>query len=199
MNRLSWLLAIATAVALMAIGTTLALATAMRERGRAERAEASISAATGGLTRTMAADSLEVATRAAQYRTIEELKQERADLLAEIDNLGVARRRAEAVTRVAQSARRSVRLDTVRIVETDTIRDTITVRTIFTHSDPWLSARVEGDSLHLATRDSLTIVTHSKRRKFLWWTWNKYSGRVSVHNANPYVTIAAVETINIEK
>lgn len=199
MDKRAFLLSVAAAVSILLLGACLALVTASHWRSEAGRAGASLGAASGGLTRRMGGDSIEIVTAAAQYRTIEELRRERADLLVEIDRLDIARRRVESASRVAQSARYGVRLDTVRLVVADTVRDTVTVRTVLQHHDPWLSARLEGDSLHVTTRDSLTIITHSRRRRFLWWVWHKYSGSVTVRNANPHVTIEAVETINVEK
>lgn len=190
MNRTLTLLL--TVVALAA-----ALAWAMIEaraaRGEARRCEASLRSAVSLTRRYYTRDSLGAVCRAAQYRTIAELRSERADLTAELENMRVRLRRAESVTRIATETEYCVVLDTVFVPVRDTARPALR------YADKWLTAQLVGDSLSIRTTDSLTVVMHSRRRRFLFWTWRKYSGEVSVVSHNPHNTISGVETVCIEK
>lgn len=179
------------------VALTAALAWALIEmrsaRGDARRCEASLRSAVSLTRHYYTRDSLGAACRAAQYRTIAELRTERADLTAELENMRVRLKRAESVTRVATETEYCIVLDTVFV----TVRDT--VRPAMRYADTWLTAQLVGDSLTIRTRDSLTVVMHSRRRRFLFWTWRKYSGEVSVASRNPHNTILGVETVCIER
>lgn len=175
----------------------VALATALRSLSEAKddalRTRASLRSAMGLVRRYVSRDSLNAACRTAQYRTIGELRNERADLVAQIKNLRVRLRDAESVTQMDVRTEYAVRLDTVRVMIHDTARPALA------YSDKWLTARLVGDSLAVTTRDSLTVLLHSRRRRFLFWTWRRYSGAATVVCKNPHSEILGVETVVIEK
>lgn len=164
-------------------------------RSEAERNGASYQSSLSLVGYYVTRDSMNAATRSAQYRTIAELKNERQDLIRELNNANIRLRNAENITRTVSRTEYVVRLDTVR-VSCDTLHSSVP---ILSYSDKWLSARLIGDSLSIVSRDSLTIILHSRRRRFLFWTWRKYTGKADVISKNPHTHIVDVETVTIEK
>lgn len=138
-------------------------------------------------------DSLNAANRKAQYVTIAQLREERANLTEEVKKMRLRLRNVSNITQIAQNSEYVVLMDTEFILIDTFISPSLK------YEDEWITAKLHDDTLKVETRDSLTIVTHSRRRKFLFWEWNKYTGEVSVCNHNPHTRIMGVETINIVK
>ena len=182
------LIVIASLVAAL-VWSLFALSGAKRDaRRNAACYQSSLSLVNFYLTR----DSLYAATQKAQYRTIAELENERQDLIQELDNAKIRLRNIENITHATTRTEYVVRLDTVYVTKHDTMQ-------ALSYSDKWLTATILGDTLSVVTRDSLTVFLHSRRRRFLFWTWNRYTGSATVVSKNPHTQIVNVETLTIEK
>lgn len=182
------LIVIASLVAAL-VWSLFALAGAKRDaRRNAACYQSSLSLVNFYLTR----DSLYAATQKAQYRTITELENERQDLIQELDNAKIRLRNIDNITHAATRTEYVVRLDTVFVATHDTTH-------VLSYSDKWLTATILGDTLSVVTRDSLTVFLHSRRRRFLFWTWNRYTGSATVVSKNPHTRIMNVETLTVEK
>lgn len=178
-----------TATPAVLVGLTVAVCCAMAVRcGEQQRRDKATAAAAGeGASQYLARDSAVVTRRAVEYLDAYELRRERDALAEELKNMRVKLRRADVVASLRQEGSYEVRLETVRVVVRDTVRE------IPAFVDEWLTAFLAGDTLTVETRDSLTVVLHSTRRRFLWWTWKRYTGQVAVRNHNPNVRITDVE------
>ncbi len=129
-----------------------------------------------------------------QTVTIRELEQDRQDITTELDNIRVKLKRLQSASVVGQTHSYELKLDTVFIY--DTVHDAFPMR----YEDRWISALyTPPDSLHIIAYDSLIIAYTTRRKRFLFWTWNKHTGETTVKNFNPHVNISYLETINIEK
>lgn len=129
-----------------------------------------------------------------QRKTIVELKRQNEELCQRLKAMRIRPRRAESVTTLAANTACEFRPDTVWL--TDTVRLAAPARRL-SYSDPWISFS-EDTTVRIETRDSLIIVRHGRRRRFLWWRWTSGNGKITVTNKNPYSTIVGVETIDIE-
>ena len=130
--------------------------------------------------------------------TISELKAHNSQLINEIHTLNIKKRDVNAVQQIGSRAN----------YEITVVRDSIVFDTIYkysySYSDEWLSFRAlcnTHDSCKVAihTHDSLLLVQHSKQRRFLWWTWRKFSDQITVKNYNPYSTIQSITSIILEQ
>ncbi len=132
--------------------------------------------------------------------TVSELKEQNAQLMSELKTMSVKPRDVKTIQQISAQAQYEV-----QIVKKDSvIFDTIQVVT-YKYADDWITFEALcppiGDTCtaKIVTHDSLLIVQHSKTRKFLFWTWKRYSGQATVKNYNPYSEIRSVRNIDIEK
>lgn len=130
--------------------------------------------------------------------TVSELKKQNSQLIEEIKTLNIKKRDVNAVQQLGTQANY-----TFSVVRDSVVFDTIYKYSYF-FSDEWLTFKAlcnEQDSctVEIQTRDSLLLVHHSRQRKFLWWTWHKYSDQVTVKNYNPHSTIQSVTSIILKK
>ena len=96
----------------------------------------------------------------------------------------------------------STQTETRIVVKTDTVREIIFGRDTtneYEYHDNWVDVQAGKDSIRIASRDSILIINHAKTRKFLWWTWKKYSGETTVKNYSPYTQIVGMTSIYVEK
>lgn len=73
-------------------------------------------------------------------------------------------------------------------------------RAALVYSDPWF--RFELDTAGRASvlmSDTVTVVRHARRRRFLWWTWSRYSGRTTVAARSPYTHISNIQATTIDE
>lgn len=87
--------------------------------------------------------------------------------------------------------------ETVKIYDT-LLGITPTTPTALRYSDRWLSFQYD-TAAHVSMRDTITIVHHAHQRRFLWWTWSKYTGRATAVSSCPYAHIESVNAIDIQK
>lgn len=151
-------------------------------------------ALTTDLYRYQTADSLQAVRARTTTVTIAELRESNSSLRRNIESLNIKLRDVASAAEIAQSAHYQVPLhDTTVIV----VRDTVTERiAALAYTDRWASVFIHDRTADIRTRDSLTVVRHTRKRKFLFWTFRRYSGEVTVKNANPYVTIESLITID---
>ena len=143
-------------------------------------------------------DSLKAVRCKTLTYTIAELREREKELKQELRKLDLKYNELRNITEIQQEALYSFRMKRDTIVVTDTVFDTDTIY-CQSYSDKWIDYIAIGDSVSIATRDSLTVYKHCRTKKFLWWTCKKYSGEVTVISHNPYVTITGVMDIDIEK
>lgn len=132
--------------------------------------------------------------------TVSELKEQNIQLATELKTMNVKLRDAKNIQQISTQAQYEIQL----IKKDSIIFDTVQVAT-YKYADDWISFEAIcptiGDTCtaKIATQDSILIVQHSKTKKFLWWTWKKYSGQTTVKNYNPYSEIRSIRNIDIEK
>lgn len=118
-------------------------------------------------------------------------KEEVRDIFkAELATLDANVRDIKKITILATEKQATVRFDT--IIQRDTLPP------LYTYEDKWIKLRVEGDSANIQCFDSLMVVSHAKTKKFLWWTWKRYSGKTTVKSYSPYTTITAIEATDVK-
>jgi hypothetical protein len=141
---------------------------------------------------------------AAQVKTLTlttaELKEQNAQLVSELETMDVKPRDVKNIQWVGTQATYEV-----EVVKKDSvIFDTVQVIT-YKYADDWIKFEalcpLTGDTCKatIITHDSLLIAQHSKTKKFLCWTWKRYSGQATVKNYNPYSEIRSIRNIDIEK
>lgn len=60
----------------------------------------------------------------------------------------------------------------------------------FRYSDEWTDVALRGDTLSIATRDSIvTVCERIYKHHFLWWRWGYRGCKVKLVNFNPHATI----------
>lgn len=60
----------------------------------------------------------------------------------------------------------------------------------FRYSDEWTDVALHGDTLSIATRDSIvTVCERVYKHHFLWWRWGYRGCKVKLVNFNPHATI----------
>ncbi len=126
-----------------------------------------------------------------------ELRKSNARLMERINALGVKRRDVQAVQTVGTEYRVTFVPETVKIYDT-LLGITPTTPTALRYSDRWLSFQYD-TAAHVSMRDTITIVHHAHQRRFLWWTWSKYTGRATAVSSCPYAHIESVNAIDIQK
>ena len=118
----------------------------------------------------------------------DELRDMNNRLTSDIQNLRVR-------LRDVQSAERTVTRTEYKFVpETVRVRDVVTLH----FSDAWMEMTADTAGVRISSHDTLTVVRHQERRRFLFWV-RKKDKYVTVHNANPHTEITTIESIDIEK
>lgn len=128
-------------------------------------------------------------------QTVSEFKENNSKLLQRINDANIKIRDLENVVEFNQQAHYKLQLDTIYMV--DTIM--LTRKAALAYSDKWINVKVVDKQCDITTRDSIIVMNHCKTKKFLWWTWKRYSGQTTIVNANPYSRTQEITTIDIEK
>lgn len=130
-----------------------------------------------------------------QTLTTQELRHVNQSLAQELELMDIKLRNAQSATRTTQQTVYHVRMDTVyRPLAADTLRLAPTLH----YTDPWLTATLVADSLHITARDTITLVRTSRARRFLFWTWRRYDKHVRIYNHNPHVQTTTLESVEFE-
>lgn len=151
----------------------------------------------GEIERYKAQDSSNVVEIGILYMTIDELERYRNELIEDVEMLQIRNKDLESLLRATSESNVSY-VTTLR----DTIYNNDTIR-IYEYRDSYtsVSGRVQGDTISgdIAIYDTLTIVKHIEKKKFLCIRYGIKDVRVSVKNANPNVKINDIEVIEIIK
>lgn len=151
----------------------------------------------GEIERYKAQDSSNVVEIGILYMTIDELERYRNELIEDVDMLQIRNKDLESLLRATSESNVSY-VTTLR----DTIYNNDTIR-IYEYRDSYtsVSGRVQGDTISgdIAIYDTLTIVKHIEKKKFLCIRYGIKDVRVSVKNSNPNVKINDIEVIEIIK
>lgn len=158
-----------------------------RQQETIERLESNIKSLTTEMSIDRSKDGKQTATILQQTLTKAEIKEL---LHEELKSLSIKERDVKQATTIASENKAVVKLDTVLIH--DTLR-------AYEYYDDWLQISVINDSAKVSVFDSILVVNHAKTRKFLWWTWKRYSGKTTIKNYSPYSTIRTINAIEIEK
>ena len=161
--------------------------------GESDRLRGNISALKGDIEYYMTADSVLAARTKRQSITISELKADNSQLASEVKSLGVKLKHLQSVQKIEQKTEYKFLVDTVIVA------DTVTGEPVeqYEYHDDWIDFRLLGSEVNIETRDSLTIVRYQRRRKFLFFTFKRYTGQLAVRNANPNAKIVGVSEIDI--
>jgi type II secretory pathway pseudopilin PulG len=151
----------------------------------------------GEIERYKAQDSSNVVEIGILYMTIDELERYRNELIEDVEMLQIRNKDLESLLRATSES---------NVGYVTTLRDTIynndTIR-IYEYRDSYtsVSGRVQGDTISgdIAIYDTLTIVKHIEKKKFLCIRYGIKDVRVSVKNTNPNVKINDIEVIEIIK
>lgn len=190
-------------LALLAVFLLAALAvcgTALRHYGtECDRLTANNAALTDSLGVFRTSDGL----RALQVRrltlTTQELRKQNAELVTRARTAGIRRRDIQAAQVATTRYEATIKPDTVYFPEI--VRDTIAAPApppALEYSDPWLRFRLD-TAAHVSLFDTITIVHHARTRRFLFWTWKRYSGRATAIASSPYAHITTLQSIDIEQ
>lgn len=151
----------------------------------------------GEIERYKAQDSSNIVEIGILYMTIDELERYRNELIEDVEMLQIRNKDLESLLRATSESDVSY-VTTLR----DTIYNNDTIR-IYEYRDSYtsVSGRVQGDTISgdIAIYDTLTIVKHIEKKKFLCIRYGIKDVRVSVKNANPNVKINDIEVIEIIK
>ncbi|MCQ2232129.1 MAG: hypothetical protein MJZ30_09820 [Paludibacteraceae bacterium] len=161
-----------------------------QQKVECDRLQSNIEALRGDIERGFSKDNHATATIKQQTLTKSELKEIIHD---ELKSLDIKERDVKQVIITGEETKADVAIDT--IVENDSCPTLPEYR----YADKWVDLRVDGDSAHIKVRDSLLIANHAKTRRFLWWTWKRYSGKTTIKNYSPYSEITSVTSIDVEQ
>lgn len=139
------------------------------------------------------ADSVLAARAKRQSVTISELKADNSNLAEQVKKMGVKLRHLQSIQQVQQQSVYKFIADTIIIIDTITKEPIPTLQ----YHDDWIDFEQRGTDILCVTRDSLTVVRYQRKRKFLFWTFKKYTGQVSVLCANPHTKILGISEIDI--
>ena len=126
--------------------------------------------------------------------TSQELRDNNAILLARINALGIRRRDIQAIQQTTTTYAASFAPDTVYVFDTIVAAS----RPVLDYSDRWLRFRMD-TMAHISLQDTILIVHHARTRRFLWWTWRKYTGRATAVSSCPYAQIESLNAIDISR
>lgn len=187
MRHLTAALLIVIAIAAIAIGA-LARANA-RLSERAERAEGNVETLMDSVTLFRAKDNIKAARIRSLRLTLSELRESQERLAKKAKAVGVRPRDVQTVTELATATQMTFAPETV-FVQAD--------RPTLAYSDAWLTFAMD-TAVRLRLMDTVTVIRHAKTRRFLWWTWKRYSGEVTVMTACPYSEPVTALDIKIEQ
>lgn len=151
----------------------------------------------GEIERYKAQDSSNVVEIGILYMTIDELERYRDELMKDVETLQIRAKDLESILRATSES---------NISYTTILRDTIynndTIR-IYEYKDAYTNASgvVQGETISgtLTLYDTLTIIKHIEKKKFLCIKYGVKDIQVSVKNSNPNVKINNIEVIEIIK
>lgn len=178
-NLIITLLAVVTGLVIIAFCLSKAL---NAQKADNERLQSNIEALRGEIEKGFSKDGKETTIVKQQTLTKSELKE---IIHEELSSLGIKERDVKQAITIAEKQKVDVHLDSVNVNQIG-------------YKDSWIDITICGDSAHISGRDSLLIINHAKTKKFLWWTWKRYSGKTTIKNYSPYSHITGIESIDVE-
>ena len=127
-------------------------------------------------------------------QTKSELKETNAQLAQQLKDAKIKLRDLQSATDIAQTAQYVFVPETIMRIDTLTLSRSPALH----YSDGWLTFDMD-TAVRIETHDSILVAMHCRTRRFLFWTWRRYSGQTTVINRNPHVRIDNIQTTNLEK
>ncbi|MBR4620493.1 MAG: hypothetical protein IKO46_05885 [Salinivirgaceae bacterium] len=163
------------------------------QRNERDRLRGNIEALTDELDYYMTADSVLAARTKRQSVTINELKADNSQLADEVKAMDIKLKYLQSIQKIEQQSIYQFQVDTV--IVTDTVTGEPSPQ--YEYHDEWIDFRMLCGTVNIETRDSLTVVRYQRRRRFLFWTFKKFTGQVAVTNSNPNAKIVGINEIDI--
>ena len=171
--------------------------TDIKEQVELEQKTKNVETLLGEIERYKAKDSANVVEIGILTLTLEQAEKYRSELLKEAETLRIRNKDLQSILQATSESKASY-----STVIRDTIYNQDTVR-IYEYRDKYTDIRgsIEGDTIkgYVVIYDTLTVIKHVERKKFLCIRYGVKDVRVSVKNANPNVKINNVEIIEIIK
>lgn len=169
----------------------------IKEQVELEQKTKNVETLLGEIERYKAKDSANVVEIGILTLTLEQAEKYRSELLKEAETLRIRNRDLQSILQATSESKASY-----STVVRDTIYNQDTVR-IYEYRDKYtdIRGRIEGDTIKgdVVIYDTLTVIKHVERKKFLCIRYGVKDVKVSVKNANPNVKINNVEIIEIIK
>ena len=169
----------------------------IKEQVELEQKTKNVETLLGEIERYKAKDSANVVEIGILTLTLEQAEKYKSELLKEAEILRIRNKDLQSILQTTSESKASY-----STVIRDTIYNQDTVR-IYEYSDNYTDIRgsIEGDTIKgdVVIYDTLTVIKHVERKKFLCIRYGVKDVRVSVKNANPNVKINNVEIIEIIK
>ncbi len=136
--------------------------------------------------------------------TVSELKEQNEAYVRELKTLDIKARDVKAIQEIGTVSTYSVPLTKYTPDFKEQFRQADSVfNARYHHSDEWINIDVkcwiDTCQANIQVRDSILVIQHAKTRRFLFWTWKKYSGTTTIKNYNPYSSTQQITSITIEK
>lgn len=156
-----------------------------------------------GMNRITVADSLKAARIGILTLKVGELEEYNKNLKHGLKAMGIKIADVERIS--ANGMESSYKIieklkDSIKYIQTNSGVDTVLFR-YARYNDKWLSFYQEqiGDSIKtdIKTRDSIVIIQHWERYRFLFFRWGKKNSHETVINYNPHSEIKYAISINV--
>lgn len=171
--------------------------TDIKEQVELEQKTKNVETLLGEIERYKAKDSANVVEIGILTLTLEQAEKYKSELLKEAETLRIRNKDLQSILQSTSESKASY-----STVVRDTIYNQDTVR-IYEYRDNYTDIRgsIEGDTIKgdVSIYDTLTVIKHVERKKFLCIRYGIKDVKVSVKNANPNVKINNVEIIEIIK
>jgi hypothetical protein len=169
----------------------------IKEQVELEQKTKNVETLLGEIERYKAKDSANAVEIGILTLTLEQAEKYRSELLQESETLRIRNKDLQSILQATSESKASY-----STVVRDTIYNQDTVR-IYEYRDKYTDIRgsIEGDTIKgdVSIYDTLTVIKHVERKRFLCIRYGIKDVRVSVKNANPNVKINNVEIIEIIK
>lgn len=186
-NRLKAIICVSALIAVLVVAVVLLRGALLAQQDEIKRLQSNIDALTTKIDHRISSDGKEIAEVKIETLTKAEIKE---ILKEELATINVKSKDVHSITTVVEESQTKVKLDTV------IVHDTIIA---MQYHDKWIDLSIIGDSAQIATYDSILIVNHAKTRRFLFWTWKKYSGKTSIKTYSPYAHTTSIQAIEIKE
>lgn len=158
-----------------------------------ERLKSNVTAMADNLDYYRTVDSVWAAKSSRLTQTVDELKATNGNLVAELNKMNIKLKHLQSVDAIQQQGNYNFTADTIFVYDTILKKEVPALE----YHDEWIDFKMIAQTVDIQTRDSIIVARTQRTRKFLFWTWRKYTGQVTVINKNPYAQITGVREIDI--